>query len=73
MYLEPRISYENESYNMDLEAPNPTKAYGLRTESTFGPYELANSLESSSRYENASLRGYDFSAMVRYTTLSAMR
>ena len=38
-------------------SPKPTNAYGFRTVSTFGPYVFANSLESSSRYENANLRG----------------
>lgn len=53
--------------------PNPTKAYGFRTDSTFEPYDTENSLDSSSRYEKASFRGYDLSAMVMNTTLSARR
>jgi len=48
-----------------VNAPNPTNAYGLRTVSTLGPYDVANSFDSSSRYEKASFRGYDLSAIVR--------
>ena len=57
----------------DRDLPKPTKAYGFRAVSTFEPYDWENSRASSSRNKKASLRGYDFSAMVRYMTPSDIR
>jgi len=57
----------------DRDLPKPTKAYGFRAVSTFEPYDWENSRASSSRNKKANLRGYDFSAMVRYMTPSDIR
>lgn len=69
----PVILAKSTRYITEAVPPNPTNAYGLRTLSTLVPYDVSNSLDSSSRYENASFRGYDLSAMTKYTTLPATR